>query len=322
LIVIDSEEFKLRVAQTEAQLKQVRAAIGLQAGVPLSSLDPLNSPPVRETKAVLDETTQQVSRLKTLYRQSAVVEADMEQAESALRVAEARYRSALNSVREKMALVDVQTAQLELAKRELSETTILAPFAGKVQRRLAAVGSFVQAGQPLLELVRTDVLRYRATVPERYAQRLAIGQTVNVVLANENQQVRVTRISPALDTVTRSLTFEADVDNSSQRLRGGLFAAGELVLDNQSEATVIPTSSVLRFAGVDKVWRVNQGKVTEAVVQLGRQTGERVEVIEGVARGDTILLDAKRGQPGKYVQRESTEDERQAVVDKSTSTDR
>jgi membrane fusion protein, multidrug efflux system len=309
LIRIDALEYQLRVSQMEAQLAQARAAIGLEPGKPVSTLNPMNSPPVRETQAVLEEAQKQVKRLAELFKQGAIVATELEAAQSLERVSEARFNSALNSVREKIANVDVQSAQLDLAKQNLEETRVTSPFKATVQRRLVASGTYVQTGQPLVELVRTDVLRFRAAVPERYAQLLATGQLVRLNLASGQREAKVSRISPALDQATRSLTFEALVDNTDQSLRGGLFASAEVVVDDNSEAIAVPASAVLRFAGTDKAWLVADGKVKEAVVQIGRQVGDQIEILEGLEVGDQILLEARTGKAGKYADTDSSQTE-------------
>ncbi len=99
--MIDAQEYRLQADQADAQLSQARAAVGLKPGDPLESLNPDNAPPVREAKAVLDEATKALARLRTLKGGDAVSESDLEVAESAERVAAARLASAQNSVREK-----------------------------------------------------------------------------------------------------------------------------------------------------------------------------------------------------------------------------
>lgn len=301
LIKLDDTEYVLRVVQAEAQLAQARAAIGLKTGDPVSQLDPLRAPPVREAKALLDEAQQNVARLQSLFAQRAVVANDLEAAQSAAQVADARFNSALNSVREKIALVDVQAAQLDLAKQQLQDTLIMAPLDGVVLNRMVAVGTYLPVGQPVLELAKTNVLRFRASVPERFAQQLQIGQRVSLTIGGELKETKVERISPALDPLSRSLVFEALIPNTDSLLRSGLFAQAEIILDEEATAIAIPSSSLVRFAGVDKVWRVVDGKVSEAVLQLGREVDDMFEVYEGLDSGDHILLDGAAGRNGKYV---------------------
>ncbi len=306
LVKLDSREYVSKLDQARAQLAQARAAIGLEPLDLLEKLDPANSPPVREARAVLVEAQQQVQRLEPLFKQGAIVANDFETAVSLAAVAEARYNSAVNSVREKIALVQVQSALLELAEQELDDTVIPAPFPGAIQSRSVAVGTYVQVGQTLMEIAKIDCLRYRSTVPERYAKNLSVGQSVRISVGNTLYPATVSRIAPSLDLLSRSLTFEAMVDNSDGALRGGLFAQADLILDDQSVALVIHPSSLTRFAGLDKVWKVEDGQVREAVVRLGREIEGGIEVLSGLSPGDTILQDAREGRMGQYVGKSPT----------------
>lgn len=317
LIRLDDTEYRLKVLQAEAQLAQVRAAIGLAADAPVSSLNPLNSPPVRETKALLDEARQQVVRLEKLYDQGAVVATDLEAAHSLERVADARYNSSLNSVREKMALVDVQASVLQLAEQELSDTVVYAPLAGMVLSRSASVGTYVQAGQPIAQLAKISPLRFRGSVPERFAQKLRVGQKVILTLAGETRQTQIARISPALDPLNRGLVFEADVPNDDNSLRSGLFGQAEIVLDEQSTAIAIPSSALVRFAGVDKVWQVAEGHVSEVVVQVGREVDGQVEILDGLSSGQQVLRVGASGRAGEYVGEQPSKETKSELVSSS-----
>jgi membrane fusion protein, multidrug efflux system len=301
LVKLDSIEYELLAAQAEAQLSQARAAVGLKPGDPVENLNPTNAPPVREASAVRDEALQAVKRLQTLFSQGAIVATDLEVAEAAATVADARYNSALNSVREKIALIAVQTALRDLAAQRLTETAIVAPFKGMIQNRMVAVGTYVNAGQPIVELAKTSVLRYRAALPERFASSVKVGQRVKITLHDQgSRDVKVARISPALDSISRSLTFEAEVPNEEGLLRSGSFAQADIVLDEKSQTIAIPIKSVVRFAGVDKVWKIVDGKVFEVIVQLGQEQGELVEVIAGIQEGEHLLRDAQLGRAGRF----------------------
>jgi len=301
LVTIDRQEFELLVMQARAQLAQARAAVGLTPEDDAARLDPLHAPPVREAKAVWDQAKQEADRLTQLRKQNAVSDAEVDVAEAAEQVADARFASALNGVREKIALISVQTAELSLAEQHLNDSVTRAPFDAVVQNRQVAPGMYVQVGAPLIELVRTSTLRFRGSMPERYAQLLHQGQQVKLRIESlaEPREVRVSRISPALDELSRSLMFEAEVENADQQLRSGLFAEAEVILDPAAQSVVIPRSALVRFAGVEKVWRVADGMAGEAVVQVGRQEADRVEILDGIAVGETILLDGSLGRVAK-----------------------
>ncbi len=219
---------------------------------------------------------------------------------SAERVAEARHASALNGVFEKIALIKVRMAELDLAQDRLRETVVIAPFDGVIQQRYVAVGAFVQVGQQLVTVVRTNPLRFQGMVPERAAQALSVGQDLDLEIESVKvpRKANVTRISPTIEARSRALLFEAVIDNSDGSLRAGLFAEAEVVLDESALATVIPSSALVEFAGAEKVWKVSDGKLREQQVRTGRRTDQLIEITRGLQRGDVILIDGKLGRPG------------------------
>jgi len=302
LVQLDPKEYTLLSEQADAQLLQARSAVGLKPGDPVEGLNPDNAPPVRETRAVWDETKKAVERIRQLSDRDAISQAELDIADSAERVASARFSSAQNGVREKIAMIAVQSALRDLAHERLSETIVRAPFQGAIESRLVATGTFVQAGQPLMSIAKTTVLRFRGSVPERFAQQLRIGQQLELKfdLSDQVRTVSISRISPSLDPVTRSLVFEASVDNEDGTLRSGLFAEAVIKIDPDAKAIAIPVSSLVRFAGVDKVWKIIDGKVKEQVVGLGRQEADFIEIRQGIVIGDRVLLEGKNGKAGRF----------------------
>jgi multidrug efflux pump subunit AcrA (membrane-fusion protein) len=90
--------------------------------------------------------------------------------------------------------------------------------------------------------------------------------------------------------------FEAEIDNRDGALQTGLFAEAEVIVDPQSQAIAVPPSSLIEFAGAEKVWKVVDGKAQEQIVQTARRGDLAVEVVEGLQSGDVILLTAAEGR--------------------------
>lgn len=299
LVTVYQDDFKLRVKQAEAQLSQARSAVGLKPGDSVENLVPEKSPPAKEQQAEWDEAKANLERARVLFNKKVMGQAEYDQIVSLERVAAARYDSALNGVREKMANITVQQAQLDLAQEDLNNTVLTASYTAVVQKRLVAPGSYIKMGDPLLVLVRIDQLRYRGTVPERLSTQLKVGQPVELKIESlPLKQSKVTRISPFLDQTSRALLFEAVVDNSQRALRAGLFAEGQIIVNPDQKAMVVPMSAVVQFAGTEKVWKVVDGKVKMQEVLLGEQRGDRIRILEGLKPGDRILLNAREGRPG------------------------
>lgn len=298
LVTLDQNEFRLAVEQAQAQLEQARAAVGLSPDDPLENLDPENAPPVREVKAVWDEARTKSERWQMLARQNAVTESDLQAVLAAEQVAAAQYASALNSVREKIALIGVRGAELAMAQEQLAETVVPAPFDGLVQERHVAPGSFVQIGSRIATFVDTNPLHFRGMMPERHARSLELGQDVALRIESvpAPRLVKVTRISPTLDPLSRSLLFEAEVANVDHRLRTGLFAEAAVTIDPAAKALAIPDDAIVQFAGVEKVWRVTDGNSHEQQIVTGARREGLVEILHGLASGDRIVRDGAMGR--------------------------
>ncbi len=300
---LEDADLKLLVAQAEAQLAQARAGVGLTGDQSEETVQRENSPVVRQERAVWDEAKANLARLKLLDEQKAATRADLEAAAALVAVSEARYASSLNAVEEKLATIRLRRAEWQLARENLEHAVIRAPFDGLIQARQAAAGSYLRVGDPVVTLVRIDPLRYRGTVPERLALQLRNGQEVRVKLDGvaEPLVTRVARISPALDELSRALVFEADIPNADGRLRSGLFAEAEVVIDADSPGLAVPATSVFEFAGVQKVWRVREGTAMEVEVTTGRREPGVIEIVAGLEAGDQVIRRGSEGRAGPVV---------------------
>jgi len=309
LVRLDDTELRLRVVQAQAQLGQVRAALGLDpvaetiAGTGdtavADAVDVASAPEVVRERARLDEARAQLTRLAALADRNAVSRSDLDAGVAAVAVAEATLAAAAQQVEEKVALVKVHRAQLALARETWEQAVVRAPFEGLVQSRHgSASGASVQMGDPLVTLVRTDPLRFRGTVPERQALKLRVGQPVTVRLDGvaEPIRTRVARIAPVLDEMSRTLLFEADIQNPDGLLRSGLFAQADVVVDAEAETLVVPATSVIEFAGTEKVWLLGPGGEPRGVpVRTGRRAEGLVEIVSGLSSGDLVVQHADGG---------------------------
>jgi len=309
LVSLDTEEFQLMVSQAEAQLAQARAAVGLgkDAGQPIAewndTLDPENSPPVRQQRALWGEARASLQRASKLLEQGAISEGEFDVVEAEEKVVEAGYAAAINAVEEKLSLIGVRRVELELARQRLRDAVILAPFDGSVQNRLVAPGGYLAAGDSVVTLVRSNPIWFRGQIPERYVAKLAVGLPLQVKIESLAAPVDavVTRISPTLDLSSRSLSFEARLDNADGQFRSGIFATADLVIDPSSKALSIPISAVSRFAGAEKVWKLTDGIARQVEIHTGVRRGDQVEVIDGLADRDAILADAAVGRVARVV---------------------
>jgi membrane fusion protein (multidrug efflux system) len=172
---------------------------------------------------------------------------------------------------------------------------LYAPIDGMVRLRTGNVGQYVAVGAPVLTIVQMNPLRLRAAVPERHARSVRIGQAVRVMVEGIPGQYegRVERMSPAVDETNRTLLIEAAVSNPNNVLRPGAFARSEIVVSTGKKSLIVPNSTLATFAGIDRVFIVKDGKAAEKRVKLGRRVEDGVEVLDGLAAGDRVVI-----QPG------------------------
>jgi membrane fusion protein, multidrug efflux system len=145
----------------------------------------------------------------------------------------------------------------------------------------------------------------KLAVPEREAANIKKDQKVEIrVEGDANIYIgRVARLSPSIATDNRTLMIEAEVANEKGQLRPGSFAKAEIVIQSQEKTIVVPASSIVTFAGLDKVISLDKdGRTLEKRVKIGRRSGDQVEIVEGLAAGEPVAL-----KPGNLVSGEAVQ---------------
>lgn len=299
---IEPRDYQLRVEQAEAALAQARARLGLPLEGTDDRVDPEQTALVRQARAVLEEARANYERSTRLFEEGVISRSRFDADEAAYKVALGRYQDALEEVRNRQALLAQRRSELALARQQLADTALYAPFDGVVQERHTSVGEFLAVGSPVVTIVRMDPLRLRAEVPEREAHRVRPGQRVRVTVEGDPTIYtgQIVRLSPTIALQNRMLVVEAEVRNNGQ-LRPGAFARVEILTEEGRSAPVVPPNAIVSFAGLEKVFVVQQGRAVEKRVMTGRRTGERVEILSGLEPGEEVILDPGNLQPGQAV---------------------
>jgi RND family efflux transporter MFP subunit len=193
-------------------------------------------------------------------------------------------------------------AEYEIAKKQLADASVRAPFDGIVQARPAGLGEHIVAGTPVVMLVKVDPLRLRLEVPERDSALVRTGQVVRLAVAGDTNVYAgvMARLSPALDYQSRMLVVEADVP-SRGALRPGLFVRAEIIVNGREEGLSVPRDAIVTFAGLEKVIAVEAGKAVEKVVNTGRAGPDWIEVISGIKAGEVVVIEPGSLRTGQSV---------------------
>ena len=299
---VEPRDYELRLQQSAAALAQARAMVGL----PLDGTDDLFNPEqtssVKQARAVLDEATKNRVRVSSLSKEGVAAPAELDTVEASYKVALNRFEAALEDTRTRQAVLAQRRAEFEMAKQQLSDTSLRAPFDGAIQERLANLGEFLAAGAHVVKLVQTDPLRLRLEIPERDAAAVRSGQRVRLTVEGDTNVYSgvISRVSPAIDDSSRMLLAEADVRNEGA-LRPGLFARTQIVTRERDSGLAVPANALVTFAGLEKVVAINDGKASERIVATGRRGPDWVEITGGLKAGERVVVEPGNLRTGEAV---------------------
>lgn len=184
-------------------------------------------------------------------------------------------------------------ASAALARRQLADASVVAPFSGRTGIRHVDLGDYVREGDPLFTLVDDDSLEIQFSVPERYIGRLATGSPVTLRVTSHPDTAfegTVSFVSPVVDPTNRSVTLKARVGNPARALRAGQFANVVLGLERRPDAILVPEAAIVPRAGQTFVFLIEGGQATERPVRVGERARGIVQIASGVEAGDTVIV--------------------------------
>lgn len=302
LVRLDDAELKLHVDQASAQVEQAKAAvrqaeekIGLKPG---QAFDPNRVADVAAAKVTLDLADRNLRRAEKLIESGDVSRQFYDEQRARRDQLKEQYEVALAQARQNFAAVDVARtnvanaqAQLALARKSLSYAVIPAPIDGFVTERTADLGEYVSPQQKVVTIVRTNPLRIRIDIPEQSIPEVKVGQSVSITTSawpDKNFAGRIARIAPNVSATSRTMTVEAEIDNSSNALKPGQFATVRILQERAEPAVLIPSRAVVTDAGVSRVYVIKNGHAEQRLVQTGQTEGDLVEIKNGVAADEQV----------------------------------
>lgn len=187
---------------------------------------------------------------------------------------------------------DVTDAEIAYIRSQIAKTEIKAPFSGITGLRSVSEGTVVQAGMPLVHLVQQNPLLLDFSIPERYAAQIdRKGQvSFRVNGLDGRYSAKIIAVQPAVQEDTRSLTIRAEFINNGYELLPGMSATATLQLQKNDEALMIPTQAVIPVLKGQKVFVRMGGKAKEVKIKTGLRQAEKIEVLEGLKEGDSLIV--------------------------------
>lgn len=235
-----------------------------------------------------------IARYKKLLAQHFYSQNDYDAAVSQLAISQANIRQT--------------EAALKEASLQMQYASIKASLDGIISERNLDPGMNVSVGQVLFKIINIDHLEWRAVVPADKVSRVKVHQRAifQVEGMNDIFSGEIVRINPSNIAGTRAYYAYIDVDNVSQRLRNGLFATGNIILDKIPQAMIIPLEAIHHDAHTQKdyVEIINaEKKIQRKVVQIGltSKSNNKAQIISGLTPGDCVIISAIDIQEGQSV---------------------
>jgi membrane fusion protein (multidrug efflux system) len=191
-----------------------------------------------------------------------------------------------------------QKAEYDLASLDLEYTSIRAPISGVIAERLIKVGNMVLANQATFSVTGMDPLLAVLHVPERQLGKLAVGHSASLevdALSGKAYEGRIDRISPVVDPSTGTVKVTVEVRDRTRSLKPGMFARVNIVYDVHSDAMLVPKDAIIAEDRESCVFVVRDSTAYRQTVETGYVNSSHIEVLSGVAEGDTVVTIGKGG---------------------------
>ena len=302
------------VEQAIANLRQTQARLGVKDG---ETFDINTFSQVVSVTAQLELANKQLRRYENLLESGDIPRQTYDQAKAQRdqllgQLSEARSnaavavraintaRTGVDAARAQVAQAEaaVRTAQtqVEQARKGVSDNVVYAPISGYISERNADPGEYISPNTPnssLATIVRTAVLRLEIDVPEQDIGKVAVGQGVSAqVSAYPDRKFAgtITRILPSLDTQSRTLTVQAEIENVNGMLKPGQFATVRITQSKPEPAVMIPASAVRADGERNIVFVIKDGVANERQVQTGLLENDEIEIKTGVQENEIVAV--------------------------------
>jgi RND family efflux transporter MFP subunit len=262
---------RVRSQNVQAQKRQVQARL-------------------QEAKAALANAKTNFERIRALYEKDSATEKEFDDAQTGYERAKAR--------------VEALEGQMDEIEDTLTYATVTSPIDGYVVEKRSEEGALAAPGRPLLVVETMDDMKAVVQVPAADINRFSVNDSVTVEVGAAGDQRRtgvVTQVNPAGNYASRQFSVQVRLsrDNTST-LKSGMYAQVLLPTD-EATAVTVPEGALVERGQLTGLYTVQDGEVLLRWVRIGKHYGDRVEVLSGLAEGETYVTDGTQrlldGQP-------------------------
>ncbi|MGD9906243.1 MAG: efflux RND transporter periplasmic adaptor subunit [Vicinamibacterales bacterium] len=244
---------------------------------------------LESVEATLANAVLELDRSRNLFEKGALPRQRLDAAETAHKAAVAQRELARAS------LAQAQAA-LRRAREVQRDATLVSPVAGHVVARNYDPGA-IPGDDPVVVVADLRVLKLEAGVSELEAGRVRVGLPAEVVVQarpGATYRGELAAIAPEVNERNRHFRVEIRVPNSEAGLLSGMYATARIVTASASDGVIVPRDAVTTRAGTRVVLKIEGDSVRAVPVTEGLTDGQRVQIVSGLAGGDTVVADARR----------------------------
>lgn len=294
LIEIDNRDARSQVSKAQAGVreaqtgtdevdKNIRAAESAKAAAEANKA--LAESTLKRYQVLRDRKSVSPQEFDEVETKAKIASVEVERAERMLQSLKARKNMVL-------ARIDSAKADVDVAQVQVGYARVTSPINGVVVTKHAEVGSLAAPGTPLLT-IEDNNYRLEAAVEESQLRNIRLGATALVTidaLGQEEMSGRVVEIVPTADPASRSYTVKIEIPSKSL-LRSGLFGKARFV-SGERQALTIPNKAIVQRGQLSYVYVVDSSGIARMrLITIGKQTGERVEILSGLGDGERIVSD-------------------------------
>jgi RND family efflux transporter MFP subunit len=277
-------------AEVRGRIERIFVSDGdrVEAGDPLFQIDPKTYEVVlRQSEAGVDlaraerlQSESDLRRAQALRTRDIVSQDEIARLETGVALTLARERQAVEA--------------LALARRNLEQTLVRAPFGGSIAERLADEGTtaLVQPQTIVFVLQETAELEAQAAIPESRLTAIRVGDPVllHVEGLSAPIQTEVSSVGDTIDPATRTYRVKMRVPNPEHQLKAGVFARVDILPEAKRDVLLVPRAAIRSEDGRSRVYAVQGGRAVAVPVLLGIVSEEAAEVLRGVRVDHEVII--------------------------------
>ena len=269
IVKIDDAEYQQEVIEAEANLKIAEASLS-------------------ETKSQLELSQQELKRVQSLQEKGIASPSELDTAQSTFTAQQSRLKLT-------QAQVEQRESALKSAQIRLRYSILTAPEPGYIGERFVDEGTLLSPNTPIVSVIGIDQVIIKTNVIERDYGLLQIDQSAEIMVdgfSDMRFSGNVSQIAPLLQESSRVAQIEIAVNNDSHKLKPGMFANINIVIEEKSNAQVIPGTALVKRNGNSGVFIVREGETIThfIIVNTGIITQDKVEILDPKLDGMVVTL--------------------------------